>query len=82
MGQHILAQFITQAKILLSTLFWDVMLYSLVDVHHSACHLLGLLFNLGDGGSKFLRNISKLLPDYIGFEILTGVVMKSSITGI
>jgi hypothetical protein len=31
----------------------------------AAGYLLGLLFSPKDGGSTFLRNVSKLLPDYI-----------------
>jgi hypothetical protein len=29
-----------------------------------ACYLLGVPFDLEDGGNKFLRNVGKHLPDY------------------
>jgi hypothetical protein len=29
------------------------------------CVLAGLLFDLEDGGSTFLKNINELLPDYL-----------------
>jgi hypothetical protein len=41
--------------------------------------MLGLLFCSEDGGSRFLRNVGKYLSGYAGFEVLTEVVMKSSV---
>jgi hypothetical protein len=55
-----------------SSIIWDVMPCSLVRV--SRCcylldYLLGLLLNPEDTGSTFLRNILKLLPDYIASHL-------------
>jgi hypothetical protein len=61
-----------------SIIFWDVTLYDLVDGHHSASFTL----RPWRWRHKFLENISKFLPDYTGFEILTGVVMEVLSSGI
>jgi hypothetical protein len=47
--------------------------HAITSNKHAACCLLsccfGLLFDHEDGGSTFLRNIGKLLPDYIESEL-------------
>jgi hypothetical protein len=55
-----------------STIFWDVKLSNLVEVHWhfagahiAACFSFSLLFDLKDGGIMFLQNISELLLDYM-----------------
>jgi hypothetical protein len=56
-------------------IFWDLKPCSLVEVHGRfggsySCHLLlacffpGLPFDPENGGSMFLRNVRKILPDY------------------
>jgi hypothetical protein len=49
-----------------STIFWNVMPCSLVEIYVSGplC-LLSFLFHPDDGGSMFLQNTGKLLPNCV-----------------
>jgi hypothetical protein len=57
-------EFLT-AVIMKSTIFWDMMLSSLL---HASC-VLGLIFGLEGGGSSFLRNVIELVPDYTASHV-------------
>jgi hypothetical protein len=72
-----------------STAFWHVAPYSLVETYlrfgktwclrlqgaeKSAFWLLGLFFDPQDGGIAFLRNVSKLSPDYTMLQPVVSAV--------
>jgi hypothetical protein len=65
-------EFFFTAVTLKCAMFGDVMLCDQVEVDRHfrgtlclPCCFLGMLFNPEDGGSMFLKNVSKLLPHYL-----------------
>jgi hypothetical protein len=52
--------------------FWVVVPCNLVEVYQRFRDPIG-------GGNKDLKNVGKLLPDYVRLEVLTAVSMKISV---
>jgi hypothetical protein len=57
---------VLRAAVMKSSVFWDIMLCTLVMVNYL---MLGLLFNLEDGGSTFLLDTVSLSLDYMALYL-------------